>query len=82
MNGFDVNITESVFKDKPQIDQIWILFQGIVEANKCIKDIDLIGCEFSRKRDRWAKLKLASAIATGVTVGVGFIFIVWQITCK
>ena len=81
-SGFEINISESDFKAKPQVEQSWILFQGISLIRGCISDIDEKGCEYARKKRKVGMLKLASAISGGVVFALGIVYIIYQITCK
>jgi hypothetical protein len=76
-NGFEINISEYEFKAKDKDDQTWILFQGIVSANKCIAEIENDGCDYGKKRYRTYGIKMASAIAAGITGSLGVIYIIW-----
>lgn len=81
-NGFEVNINERDFKAMASEDQSWILFQGISSINKCIDEIDKNGCEYAKKRYKDRFVKLWGAVAGGVTVGLGIVYVVYQIVCK
>jgi len=81
-NGFEISINEIDFRAKPQSEQNWILFQGIMAANKGISIIDNEGCEFARKRNRYWTLKVLSAISGGAVFGLGIVYIIYQMVFK
>jgi hypothetical protein len=80
--GFEINITEQEFKQKPPQDQNWILFQGVTAVRQCIDKIENEGCEFARKRRRNGTLKLLSAISGGITVALGIVYILYTLIHK
>jgi len=80
--GFEINITEQEFKQKPPQDQNWILFQGVTAVRQCIDKIENEGCEFARKRKRNGTLKLLSAISGGITVALGIVYILYTLIHK
>jgi hypothetical protein len=79
MSGFEINITEQDFKQKPLQDQNWILFQGVTAVRQCIDKIDDEGCEFARKKRKNGVLKLLSAISGGFTVALGIVYILYML---
>jgi hypothetical protein len=81
-NGFEINIRESDFKAKEPAEQSWILFQGITSINRCINGINEKGCDYGRKKYRERFIKLWGAIAGGITVGLGIVYVIYQMTCK
>jgi len=81
-NGFEIKISESEFKAKPQGEQNWILFQGVSLIRACVNDIDEKGCEYARKRKKAGMLKLASAISGGAVFALGVIYLVYQLIYK
>ena len=88
-NGFEININEMDFRAKPQGEQNWILFQGIMAANNSIskvnKDISEInkeGCEFAKKRNKYWTLKVLSAMTGATVFALGVIYIIYQMTSR
>jgi len=79
ISGFEINITEQDFKQKPPPDQNWILFQGVTAVRRCIDKIDDEGCEFARKRRRNETFKLLSAISGAFTVALGVVYILYML---
>ena len=80
-NGFEVNINERDFKKMSSEDQSWTLFQGISSINKCIDDLNNNGCDYAKRKYRDRFVKLWGAIAGGITVGLGIVWVVYQIAC-
>ncbi len=78
-NGFEINITESEFKAKPQAEQGWILFQGISAVRKCVNDIDQFGCEFARKKHKQSTVKVLSAMAGSIAFALGIVYVVFHL---
>ena len=81
-NGFEINISESDFKAKSPDDQSWILFQGVTSINRWAENIDKNGCEYSKRKYRERFVKLWGAVAGGITLSLGIIYIIYQLTCK
>jgi hypothetical protein len=81
VNGFEINISEADFKAKSKDDQAWILFQGVVIANRGINDLDKNGCQFSRNRHRYNLIKTLSAISGSIVFAIGAIYIIYQMVC-
>lgn len=81
-NGFEINISESDFKGKSDADQKWILFSGIVSLKECHDDLQKNGCEYAKKTYKGFKLKMAGAIASGITGALGLIYLIWTIIPK
>ncbi len=88
-NGFEININEMDFRAKPQGEQNWILFQGIMatnnsisEVNKDISEINKEGCEFAKKRNKYWTLKVLSAMTGAAVFALGVIYIIYQMTCR
>ncbi len=95
-NGFEININEMDFRAKPQGEQNWILFQGIMaannsisevnkdisEINKDISEINKEGCEFAKKRNKYWTLKVLSAMTGAAVFALGVIYIIYQMTCR
>jgi hypothetical protein len=79
MSGFEINITEQDFKQKPPQDQNWILFQGVVAVRECVNKIDDEGCQFAKKKRRNGTLQLLSAISGGFTVAIGIVYILYKL---
>ena len=71
-NGFEVNITEKEFKARPIADQQWILFQGITSLNRD-------GCVWGVNRYKGEVLKKWTALGVGLSGGLGFIYILYQL---
>ncbi len=80
-NGFEININEMDFRAKPQGEQNWILFQGIMAVNHCVSEINKEGCEFAKKRNRYWSLKILSAMSGGVVFALGIVYIIYQMVC-
>jgi len=80
-NGFEININEADFKAKTQEDQTWVLFQGVVQANKSILHIDEEGCEFAKQKHKSNLRWVASAITGTAIVALGAVWIVYQLVC-
>ena len=78
-NGFEINISEVDFKAKPTTEQNWILFQGVTSIRQCVNDIDMEGCEYARKRNRYWTLKILTAISGGATFAIGIVYIVFKL---
>ena len=78
-NGFEIQVTEQEFKAKSHDEQNWILFQGISVVSKGVRNIDEKGCEYSRKRVRVNKLRIATALGAGIAAGAGVIYIVFHL---
>jgi len=81
-NGFEIDITESDFKNRSVVEQNWINFKGIVATNKCIDKIDRSGCAFAHDRYRKSSLARISAMAGGITAALGVVYILWNMMCK
>ncbi len=81
-NGFEININEMDFRAKPQGEQNWILFQGIMAANNSISEVNKKGCEFAKKRNRYWTLKVLSAMTGAAVFALGVIYIIYQMTCR
>lgn len=81
-SGFEINISESDFKSKPQTEQNWILFQGVTAVQHCVNNLDSKGCSWGQNRYRGRWIKLIGAITTGFTVGLGIIYIIYQMVSK
>ena len=78
-DGFEINISESEFKAKPQGEQNWVLFQGVTSVHRCINRIDDEGCEYAKRKHRYTLLKVLSAISGGAIVGLGIVYILSQL---
>lgn len=81
-NGIDIKISEADFKAKSQVEQNWILFQGVVAIRKCVNDVDQHGCYYGRKKYQMNWLKIISAITGGLTGALGIVYIIYRITCR
>lgn len=81
-NGFEINISESEFKAKPQGEQNWVLFQGVTSVHRCIGRINDEGCEYAKRKNRYGLLKILSAISGGAIVGLGIVYILYQMMGK
>jgi len=83
VNGFEVNISESDFKAKIQPEQNWILFQGVTSLHRCVSKIDTEGCNFAKKQNKHrSPINLITAVTTGLTIGLGIVYIIWQISAR
>lgn len=81
-NGFEININEMDFRAKPQGEQNWILFQGIMAANNGIAEIEKSGCDFARRKHKENLKWTLSAMVGAVVFALGIVYIIYQMTCK
>jgi hypothetical protein len=75
MNGFNINVSEEDFRNKPPSEQGWMIY-------KAIEGIENYGCKFSRERhfaDRKMNWKANILIGSGSFGALaGAVFAFWK----